>query len=407
MASYTANYNLRKDASTDNYDVAVVNQNLDEIDEQMHQNEVASTTPFTGASSSANGEKGIVPRPMTGDEENFLCGDGTWKPVQGGGGGGSSADEMTLAEYNELTEQQKNDGTIRFIPENPYGIITDVDMSTITNLSESRITVTPSADEIEIDFDNSASSSIGGTFYVSTPVDVTNYDYLKYDLTTGDCYNSLHSDTNPLRNLGIGLCRTDPSSWQYAPNVTWAVSNIYDVTDINSTFTDEIIDVSALTGQYYFVVAFVAWEATISDLKLATAGGYPSQIKYMSKTYADGTGGGSGGGIDYSTSEQDTGLKWIDNSSIYQKTINIVNSSSVSATRDVDLSSYVPSGARVIEFSGIYEYVYSSKNYGMAIGSNSVYGYMWDNAYKLKLDFGSGSFESDEINLTIKYTKSS
>lgn len=90
MASYTANYNLRKDASTDNYDVAVVNQNLDEIDAQMHQNEVASTTPFTGASSSANGEKGIVPRPMAGDENKVLCGDGTWKPVQGGGGGGSS-----------------------------------------------------------------------------------------------------------------------------------------------------------------------------------------------------------------------------------------------------------------------------------------------------------------------------
>lgn len=90
MASGTAYYNLRKDASTDNYDVAVVNQNLDDIDAQMHQNEVASTTPFSGASSSTNGEKGIVPRPMAGDEEKYLCGDGTWKPVQGGGGGGST-----------------------------------------------------------------------------------------------------------------------------------------------------------------------------------------------------------------------------------------------------------------------------------------------------------------------------
>ena len=425
------------------------------------------------------------------------------------GGGGAGAEEISLSEYNALTTAQKNDGTIRFIPENPYGIITDVDMSTITNLSENRITVTPSADEIEIDFDHNAGNSIGGTFYISAPVDVTNYDYLKYDLATGVCYNSLHSDTNPGRNLGIGLCRNAPSSWQICPNVSWEVSNIYDVNDVNLTFTDEIIDVSALTGQYYFVVAFVAWEATISNLKLATAGGYPSQIKYMSKTYADGTGGGGsdsgytetvlnngthsgdvytlsdsisnydmleiewiynsayygtsitsvesfktnatgilvdntdnilfvmqytsettmtrtqsygllevrqikglkfgggGGGIDYSAAEQDTGLKWIDGSAVYQKTINIVNSSSVAATRDIDLSSYVPSGARVIEFSGIYEYVYGNKNYGMAIGSNYVYGYMHDNAYKLKIDFGSGSFDSDEVNLTIKYTKAS
>lgn len=33
--------------------------------------------------------------------------------------------------------------------------------------------------------------------------------------------------------------------------------------------------------------------------------------------------GGSGGGIDYSTEEQDTGLKWIDKKPIYQKTVDI------------------------------------------------------------------------------------
>lgn len=95
MASGTAYYNLRKDASTDNYDVAVVNQNLDDIDAQMHQNEVASTTPFVGADSSTNGEKGIVPRPLAGDQEKFLCADGTWKTVSGGGGGGGSTVTIT------------------------------------------------------------------------------------------------------------------------------------------------------------------------------------------------------------------------------------------------------------------------------------------------------------------------
>lgn len=32
--------------------------------------------------------------------------------------------------------------------------------------------------------------------------------------------------------------------------------------------------------------------------------------------------GGAGGGIDYSETEQDTGLKWVDGKTIYQKTIN-------------------------------------------------------------------------------------
>lgn len=118
MASYTANYNLRKDASTEKYDVAVVNQNLDEIDAQMHQNEVASTTPFLGASSSMNGEKGIVPRPMTGDENKVLYGDGTWKPVQGGGGASAVSDltdvDLTnladgqILKYNETSQKWEN-----------------------------------------------------------------------------------------------------------------------------------------------------------------------------------------------------------------------------------------------------------------------------------------------------------
>lgn len=51
-------------------------------------------------------------------------------------------------------------------------------------------------------------------------------------------------------------------------------------------------------------------------------------------------GGGGGGGINYSTTEQDTGLKWIDNKTIYQRTYdfgqnyNISNSTAGSFSLD-------------------------------------------------------------------------
>jgi hypothetical protein len=47
---------------------------------------------FTGATSGANGAKGVVPQPNAGDEGKFLKGDGTWGTPAGGGGtpGGSS-----------------------------------------------------------------------------------------------------------------------------------------------------------------------------------------------------------------------------------------------------------------------------------------------------------------------------
>lgn len=104
MSSGTAYYNLRKDASTDNYNVSVVNQNLDDIDAQMHQNEVAATTPFTGATSSVNGEKGIVPRPLVGDQEKYLKGDGTWDTPQGGGGGSTVTITPTLSSGTKIAD---------------------------------------------------------------------------------------------------------------------------------------------------------------------------------------------------------------------------------------------------------------------------------------------------------------
>jgi len=67
-----------------------------------------------------------------------------------------------------------------------------------------------------------------------------------------------------------------------------------------------------------------------------------------------GTGGGGGsspgtGGIDYSTTEQDTGLKWVDGSAVYQKTI------AVSANTG-SLPAYFPHGitglASIISITG-------------------------------------------------------
>ena len=206
------------------------------------------------------------------------------------------AEEMTLSEYNELTTEEKNDGTIRFIPESSIGVTTPIDMSNPTNISESsRIVITPSEKSVEMTWDTSASSGIGATFYYSR-IDVTDYDYLVYDLVTGDSYDSLHPTTqNPIRDLGIGLCSSAPSTWDYAPNINWTIWNRYEVTDTNKNLGTQTLDVSELSGEYYLVIAGVGWEATISNLKYAASGGNPSQIKYMDKTYGISSGGGGEG----------------------------------------------------------------------------------------------------------------
>lgn len=68
------------------------------------------------------------------------------------------------------------------------------------------------------------------------------------------------------------------------------------------------------------------------------------QTTYSSSKIEQLISGIGGGGVDYSTTEQDTGLKWIDEKNIYQKTIVLAN--------EIDISS---SGANIpnTEFSGL------------------------------------------------------
>lgn len=91
MSSTTAHYNLVKASSTEQYDVGVVNSNLNMIDEQMYQN---ATTPFTGATSNTDGAVGNVPTPLISDKDKVLKGDGTWEDI------------LSMIDFTQLSAQQ-------------------------------------------------------------------------------------------------------------------------------------------------------------------------------------------------------------------------------------------------------------------------------------------------------------
>ena len=284
MATGTAYYNLTKPASTENYNVGVWNTNLDMIDAQMHQNE---TETFTGATSLANGTVGNVPAPTIADKDKYLKGDGTWDTPSGGGGGGAGTDEMTLAEYNELTEQQKNDGTIRFIPAGSGGgTSTPLDMSNLTAFREGAMgVVATSSTETNVSW--SGGSSIGCTFYYTTPIDVTDYSTIKFTATNGQCYDGTVSQAMSANwNLQIGLQIAAPTAVQVITKTDSRWAAVEDMNLANHTYEGSV-DVSNLTGTYYLVINTHGWNTVIEDITLDTGGVYPSQIKYMSKTYAE------------------------------------------------------------------------------------------------------------------------
>ena len=121
-------------------------------------------------------------------------------------------------------------------------------------------------------------------------------------------------------------------------------------------------------------------------------------------TYHDGewiNANSSAGGVDYSTTEQDTGLKWVDGKKVYQKTISF-NTLTPGANNKID-NSITISNFKIIDFSGTVfltdgvnelaiPYVTSNQQLS-AFFSDGVYIFV-----SSTLNVGSGY-------LTIKYTK--
>jgi len=346
MASQSAHFNLTKPATTDYYNLGVINANTDIIDQQMYNNQQSAAKIMVGASANEDGESGRVPQPNAGDEDKYLKADGTWDTPSGGGGsstlsgltdvdlssptngqvlkynsatqkwenayesGGSSAEEITLDEYNALTTDQKNDGTIRFIPNgSTISSTTTIDMSSISSKMESAMNVSSTSDQITVSWDGGM--QIGGTFYYATPIDVTSWDKIGFDLTTSSCYGGGSSAQQARWNVQIGLQASAPSSVQVidATDSRWAA--VVDYANANTVYSNQELDISELTGQYYLVINAHGWNAIIDDFVLEKIGfTYPSQIRYMDKTYGIGSGSESDITI-VSRTDNTNGYAWL------------------------------------------------------------------------------------------------
>lgn len=138
-------------------------------------------------------------------------------------------------------------------------------------------------------------------------------------------------------------------------------------------------------------------------------GGYAQDGTYSvdyTVAYIPNSGGSSGcssSSHTYSTTEQKVGT-WIDGSDLYERTINITTVS-FTATQDMDISNYIDSTEVVHESIGMFNYTYQGANYATPINGRETEIVYWDGAYKLRLNFGSGSLDSMDAYITIRYTK--
>ena len=106
------------------------------------------------------------------------------------------------------------------------------------------------------------------------------------------------------------------------------------------------------------------------------------------------------GGIDYSTSEQDTGLKWTDGKKLYQRTYTGTLGTGATTTI-ASVSSY-----NIKSIQGVY---YSSSglhaNPALTVANNTVYYALAYVTSGGQLTVETNALYSNTYNLTITYTK--
>lgn len=295
----------------------------------VDSNQVANITNFTGATSEANGAAGLVPAPLIADKNKYLRGDCTWQTLTIPEIEANPSDTAT-----ETLEKVEIDGTVYEI--GGKSKLEDLEDVNISNVVDGEV----------LKYDATSQKWVNGTGGGGTSEIVTNImsDHSRWatkvntsqtagwalgtDLLGFSCSDSsavgaqavymnaipetvkkirfkIYARTNnrPSASSDYDICIGvksvyDATNFSYASDTTWITKKTYST---EQGYFEGELDIVA-TAPFYLYVLGHSWNMDIQELEL---------IEYA---------GGSGGGIDYSTSEQDTGLKWIDGKTVYQKT---------------------------------------------------------------------------------------
>lgn len=147
----------------------------------------------------------------------------------------------------------------------PEPTISIIDASTITKYHESSMTVCSDVSDIIFNWDGS--QSIGANVHITNPIDVTDLSTLKYELKTLSCYGNGSQAQQVRWNVMVGLMQTAPSGIINAEYSQAGFVAGNDFAYSNTDYGTQTIDVSALSGNYYFVVVAHGWNASVSDLR--------------------------------------------------------------------------------------------------------------------------------------------
>ena len=277
-----------------------------------------------GATSSTAGTRGLVPAPAAGDEDKFLKGNGTWgsvsagsaslagltdvdlnSPTDGqalvydlvnqkwvnGNAGNTDYVELTQAEYDALTEEQKTNGTLYFITDGEGG-------------------------------GGSGGSGISGLDWANKVTVTTSVIAPQSSITY----------TPPKGGILIITGYGSSTTVQATLNSSLITNKMYFPLLYNAYTTHEVV----VNENDELTIGNGSSISTMADLAIYF-------VPFLG-------GSSSSSSIDYSTEEQKTGQKWIDGKDIYQ--ITIPNIALTTTNTQTDITSLTIDN--IVDYKAVY-----------------------------------------------------
>ena len=197
---------------------------------------------FTGATALADGTYGLVTKPLAGDQDKVLHGDGTWREVQGG-----SSEIVTS------------------IIENTTNFVTKYNSSQTVGWSQGGLV-----------YGCTDNSNVGAQAVYNQPIS-SDVKKVRFKISTNLHYPPSQTDDY---KVCIGVKSTyDATNFANPTDNDWLVKKTYSVE--NGVFEGDL-EVST-TGDYYIYIIGNSWNMTLFKLKLveyASGGGGGSTITY-------------------------------------------------------------------------------------------------------------------------------
>lgn len=341
------------------------------------QNVISATdttySAFTGATSSVAGSAGLVPAPTTSDPEKFLKGDGTWaepaaKLVEMSYGE-SSAWAKFIAAYNAgsivycRASSNANPGTGSQTRKAFMAYVNNATSPTSVEFqyvrSQSSKSDSQQCDQV---FVYTLTSSNGGTWSVTSRDMATK---INVDSTLNKTYSS---GANASMTLGAKAMTGATSSAAGAAGIVPAPA----AGD----------DTKVLSGAGTWVAQPTVNDATLTIQQNGTTVDTFTANSSTSKTVNIVTSDDT-----YSTTEIDTGKKWIDNKTIYRKVYTGTWSASGAQSITVETDASV---ANIIATGGWFDDGYAKIPFGQAHWTNAKSGTIATNGASYALITGSG-----------------